>query len=180
MLFPEYQKARRISIYMSMPNAEISTRAIVLHALEQNKKVFVPFTYKISTSKPDELKSRMDMVSLHSIKDYESLQADAWGIPTPNETTIRERDRILGNDEIEMKKAEEFRLSKEKLDLILMPGVAFDHALSRLGHGKGYYDSFLQLYRQAKFGKDNAETKMPFLGGLEPLESCIGMRILTN
>jgi len=34
------------------------------------------------------------------------------------------------------------------LDLMLVPGLAFSCSGQRLGRGKGYYDSYLQRYRQ--------------------------------
>ncbi len=41
---------------------------------------------------------------------------------------------------------------RQDLDLIFVPGLAFDHRMTRLGRGAGYYDSFLKQTSALKVG----------------------------
>jgi 5-formyltetrahydrofolate cyclo-ligase len=150
---PEYQAARRISVYLSMPGGEISTSNIVHDALNQGKKVFIPYTYSLSNSEEGQPKSIMDMVELRSMSDLESLAMDKWGIPTPSEDSISSRANCFGGTGITNGDTNDL---VEGLDLIVMPGMAFDASFGRLGHGKGFYDYFLTRCHQA--------SRMPFRG----------------
>ena len=144
-----------------MPKAETSTEPIVRDAFEHKKQVFVPYLYKIQSKDEEKPGSIMDMVALHSISDWEALTRDSWGIPTVAKNSIAERQRVLGDNEPHENESQdkvEHSSIIGKLDMIVMPGVAFDRGLARLGHGKGFYDYFLQRYHSAK------GAPMPFLG----------------
>ena len=40
-------------------------------------------------------------------------------------------------------------VSKEKIDLIIVPALALNKSLDRIGYGKGYYDRYLKDYQGA-------------------------------
>jgi len=151
----QYQNAKRIGIYLAMPTGEIQTDAIVRHALDVGKQVFVPYLHKAQNPLPDTPRSLMDMVDLRSLSDYESLDRDTWGIPTVNPETVEQREHILQTSQRE-----------KGLDLILLPGVAFQTEESsgfvkRLGHGKGFYDYFLHRYRESQKSHVKEPSKNP-------------------
>ncbi|MFI3166005.1 MAG: 5-formyltetrahydrofolate cyclo-ligase [Bacillota bacterium] len=43
-------------------------------------------------------------------------------------------------------------IEKEKIDICLIPGVAFSKNMQRIGFGKGFYDVFLQNFKGIKIG----------------------------
>ncbi|KAL2266974.1 hypothetical protein VTJ83DRAFT_4251 [Remersonia thermophila] len=138
---PAYADARRISVFLSMPTGEVQTDAIVRDALAAGKEVFVPYLHAHPAHEPGLPKRVMDMVRLRDLADYESLRPDAWGIPSIDPATVASRRRVLGEEGA----AEPSDATL--LDLVLVPGVAFDAdpatgAIRRLGHGKGFYDYF--------------------------------------
>ncbi|KAI1363934.1 5-formyltetrahydrofolate cyclo-ligase [Xylaria arbuscula] len=142
-----YQEAKSIGVYLSMPGCEIQTDHIVRHALASGKRVFVPYLHKSGLPPGEGPVRLMDMVSLRDVQDYESLQRDKWGIPSVDNATVHQRQRSIG--ELGGESA-----ADASLDLILMPGVAFEldpdtGAVRRLGHGKGFYDYFLHRYALA-------------------------------
>ncbi|PAV15201.1 nagb rpia transferase [Pyrrhoderma noxium] len=127
---PIFQRSRTVSCYLSM-KGEINTYGIVHEILRRGKTLYVP---KIANRED----RRMDLLRIYSIEDLESLPNGTWGIKEPtSEWQERRRASIYDDD-------------ADTLDLILVPGVAFDNELSRLGHGKGYYDFFINSYSKFK------------------------------
>ncbi|KAJ3805728.1 5-formyltetrahydrofolate cyclo-ligase [Lentinula aff. lateritia] len=123
LLLPEFQKCTRVSCYISMPTGELQTSEILRAILETgNKSLFVP---KVNQD------GAMEFLKVESQSDLDALPSGKWGIREPS----YELDAGLRVNAMEA-----------GLDLILVPGVAFDRSMSRLGHGKGYYDRYIARY----------------------------------
>ncbi|KAF2196359.1 5-formyltetrahydrofolate cyclo-ligase-like protein [Delitschia confertaspora ATCC 74209] len=159
---PEYQRAKKISVYLSMPSGEISTRNIVHDALKQGKRVFIPYIYKLASPQEGLPKSVMDMLELQSVTDFESFQPDNWGIPTPSQDSISSRTNSFGGIGLTNVGTKEIVQKDFGLDMIVMPGMAFDSNFGRLGHGKGFYDYFLERCHKS--------SQLPFRVGLSLTE----------
>uniref|UniRef100_A0A8C8YS68 5-formyltetrahydrofolate cyclo-ligase n=1 Tax=Prolemur simus TaxID=1328070 RepID=A0A8C8YS68_PROSS len=114
----QYQKSKRISIFLSMQD-EINTEEIIRDIFLQGKACFIP-RYQFQSS-------HMDMVRLASPEEISSLPKTSWNIHQPGEGDVREE-----------------ALSTGGLDLIFVPGLGFDTHGNRLGRGKGYYDAYLK------------------------------------
>jgi len=120
------RECNSISCYVSMESGEANTSAIVDALLRSSKTLYVP---KIRSND-----GGMDFLRCYSADDLASFPAGTWGIREPGDLWEgQNRSSILS-------------CTTESLDVILLPGVAFDRSLSRLGHGKGYYDRFISSY----------------------------------
>jgi len=156
-----------------MPTGEVSTHDIVLDAINNGKKVFVPYIYKSTGEPSQQSTAAMDMLALHSQKDLESLKPDNWGIPSLDNGSTADRENALSGFGIHpnSRNGRNERSEFLGLDLMLLPGVAFDRENRRLGHGKGFYDRYLQRYKDAMSSR--MKTRMPFLVGLALMEQLL-------
>ncbi|KAI0716783.1 5-formyltetrahydrofolate cyclo-ligase [Earliella scabrosa] len=124
LALPEFQQSTHVSCFLSMPAGEVDTSAVVAAIISSGKQLWVP-------KMTDKQRGTMDVFKIFGEDDLRALPRGLWGIREP-ELEYMGRTRPTGHP--------------EPLDLILMPGVAFDRSLSRLGYGKGYYDRFLASY----------------------------------
>jgi len=93
--------------------SEVATHEMIQACLASGKKVVVPCT---------DAKNRK--LSLSELQRWEDLGAGAYHIQEP---------RVECRCEV----------SLDAVDLIIVPGIAFDLAGHRIGHGMGYYDRLL-------------------------------------
>lgn len=93
---------------------EVETGLVINYCLENGKKVYIPICIPETHE-----------ICVSRITSLDELQKGHFGIREP--------------------KAEYIRLSDSSLiDLVLVPGVAFDKAGNRIGFGAGYYDRFMK------------------------------------
>jgi len=147
----EYQECKNISIYLHMPKGEVRTESLLKHALKTGKNCYVP--YIISNTE-------MEMVKLNSWEEFLSYPKSKWGYPEPSGMT-----------------EDSTALKEEGLDLIIVPGMAFDLKGNRLGHGKGYYDRYIERAKQ--FSKLNNKER-PYCVSLSLKEQLLDQEIPTN
>lgn len=142
-----------------MPKGEVVTKAIASDALAKGKTVYVPFLR--AGTKSGLTSKHMDMVSLHSQDDLERCEGnrDKWGIPSIDNSSSIGRKSLLASPET-------------LLDIVLMPGLAFDLNCKRLGHGKGFYDGFLAEYAAAR--RDKSSKAMPYLSNPDHPQPALG------
>ncbi len=113
-LVKDVWRAKKIMIYLSF-KSEARTREIIKELFKRKKKVIVPL-----------IDFKKTKIYLSELKNFEKeLTANKLGIFQPSPEFFRP-------------------FNKKELDLIVVPGIAFDEKGNRIGFGKGYYDKFLK------------------------------------
>lgn len=111
----EYQSAGCVMWYVDV-RAETRTRHALPQALESDKRIVIPYC----------VDGELELFHLESMDEMET---GMYKILEPRE---------------DLRSVESKRVDVSELDLILVPGVAFDSRGGRTGHGKGYYDKLLE------------------------------------
>lgn len=117
---PAYKTAKSVGMYSSLPT-EMDTSGVMRDALLSGKRVFLPRV--VSKGQRE-----MAMLEVKSMAEIESFQKGSYLIPEP---PLDGRPRAPHD---------------VRLDMILVPGLAFDMNGRRCGHGMGFYDVFLAQY----------------------------------
>lgn len=155
----QYKDAQRVGIYLSMPRSEAQTDHLIRDAFKNDKHVFVPYLHSVPAESGGKKRKIMDMLRLNSMQEYETLEHDSWGIPSLAAESVGTRENGMGG--LGLGASEDGTGDDiETLDMLVVPGVAFDRAGARTGHGAGFYDAFLSKFR---FGRIR-----PYLGEYIP------------
>ena len=112
----EFKDAKNIMFYVSFNN-EVNTietiKELSKNKKENKKNIIVPYVEKNNP-----------ILQLSEIKDFSDLEPKTFGILEPKKNKIKNFDI-------------------DRLDLVIVPGIAFDKNGHRIGYGYGYYDRLL-------------------------------------
>lgn len=129
-----FKASRILCAYISCASLrEVDTSRIVSEILsnqtdgngQMRKKLYVP--------RVEDRNSNMRMLKISTVED---LVANSMNILEPS---------LLDSDG---NQCEDVMKASEPVDLLILPGLAFDRSGRRLGRGGGYYDVFLKKYQK--------------------------------
>lgn len=115
---PAYAQAQTVMYYIDV-RTEVRTRQALPTALASGKKIVVPYCVD-------------DVLELFWLENMDELAIGMYKILEPKN---------------ELRSVPSKRVEIAELDLVMVPGVAFDRRGARMGHGKGYYDKLLEHAR---------------------------------
>lgn len=109
-----YGQAATVMTYIGIGD-EVETSPFLPRLRADQKRIVVPYC-------------RGGVLELFRLDAFDELAPSAFGLLEPKR---------------ELRALPERHVPAEELDLLIVPGLAFDRRGGRLGHGKGYYDRLL-------------------------------------
>jgi 5-formyltetrahydrofolate cyclo-ligase len=114
---PAYTQAATIMFFIDF-GSEVSTRSMVEETIKRGKVALAPKA----------LPKTRELIPSQILNWEADLAPGAYNIPEPHSDALRPR-------------------KPEEIDLLIVPGVAFDVKGNRLGYGGGYYDRFFPMLK---------------------------------
>jgi 5-formyltetrahydrofolate cyclo-ligase len=114
-----FLKSSTIMCYMDFNN-EVMTKYLISHCFENGKRVILPLV--------DTVNGEKKIIPYEIIDLEKDVSPGVFGILEPKKDTAK-------------------TINPEEIDLVVVPGVAFDISKNRLGYGAGFYDRFLKLVK---------------------------------
>lgn len=124
---PEYGKSKGVACFISMPK-EFNTRPILERLFQDGKRVYLPRVESVK-------EHTMAMLEALSLADVDAFPPGRWNIPEPPRDGPTRMEACEDGSEV---------------DMIVVPGLAFDTCGGRLGQGAGFYDRYLAKLEECK------------------------------
>ena len=122
----EWKKANNVCCYLSVPG-EVQTQLLIQAGWTAGKRICVPAFRKAS--------GHYDLAWL---REGEKFVSGYGHVPEPIEPDwLEAQRRVIRDAEIDAESC--------AVDLVIIPGVAFDSSGARIGRGKGHYDRLLRM-----------------------------------
>lgn len=115
--WPQFQTSQTILTYLNY-REEVETGGIAREILRQGKRLLVPLCKREET----------ELIACEIRDLSQDVRPGLLGIPEPRPESLRP-------------------VPPQEIDLVLVPGAAFDYQGHRIGYGQGYYDRFLPKLR---------------------------------
>ena len=129
-----YLEARCVHVYVTGKDNELDARILLENALSAGKEVVVPVLGSHTLIPHPRVDIGHRAMACARIEHTDELNSVHWDIPQPAPHTARWLD------------------DWQRIDLVVVPGIAFDQRGQRIGYGVGYYDRLLSRLRARRVG----------------------------